>query len=505
MAINPYVDFMVEDPYQKAQREAEQRAMLAQILEQQAFQPFEQRPAPISRTEGIAKLLAAGLAGYSRREQREAEQRARQADLQSAIKSLEEISRPTEKIESEELMRMPGSDVERLELLPGKFDITPVAPEISFDNKGEVTGFTPMDITTKMREPGPGISDFDVQTEDPKLLSELRELLGDSSLGEPQRFVDEPTALSESAMFLPEMSKEQKRAGYIRMLGGGPVSQAFGQQGITDLMKPAEIPPAPLVSGGKQYDRRTGTWSDIPGYEEMEIRLAEAKRPPREPKSERIVPVKDPATGITTYVYESEAVGRSPPEPNKDSANEDKIRTEFNGRIKSFEEELAQIGKVGSILTDGLPPSGIPTAIQQDVLVTLLLKFIEPTSVVREGEFDRIVSRQGFVEAAKNIKNKLQTGAPLTPGMVKQIGEMATLFEQAANSKIRDIASQYKTLAEKRGLDITNIVLNPKYLAEPASYPSRGPASRGRPRIPGAGTGGAPAVDVGGANAIIGR
>jgi hypothetical protein len=516
--INPYVDFMVEDPYQKAQREAEQRAMLAQILEQQAFQPFEQRPAPISRTEGIAKLLAAGLAGYSRREQREAEQRARQADLQSAIKSLEEISRPTEKIESEELMRMPGQNVERLELLPGKFDITPVAPEISFDNKGEVTGFKPGELQTTMRPAGPGISGFNVET------------------GEPQQFVDEPTALSESAMFLPEMSKEQKRAAYIRMLGGGPVSQAFGQQGITDLMKPAEIPPAPVITGGMQYDRKTGTWSVIPGYEEMEIRIAEGKRPPPQPRDEPIYQVidpvtgqakyvtrseaigmsppqprdepiyqvKDPVTGQTVYVKRSEALGMSPPEADKDSSNEDKLRREFDAKAKPFLDELAQIGKVGQIL-NSVPPNGVPTAIQQDVLVTLLLKFIEPTSVVREGEFDRIVSRQGFVQKAENIKNRLLTGAPLTADMVKQIGDMAALFDQAANSKIRGIASQYKTLAEKRELDITNIVLDPNYLAEPTSYPTRGPASRGRPRIPGAGTGSAPQVDVGGANAIIGR
>lgn len=487
MAINPYVDFMVEDPYRKAQREAEQRAMLAQILEQQAFQPFEQRPAPISRAEGIAKLLAAGISGYSRRQQREAEQRARDEDIKSAIKSLEEISRPTEKIESEEIMRMPGRNIERLELLPGKFDITPVAPEISFDSKGEVTGFKPGEFETKMQAPGAGISAFDVDT------------------GEPRQFADEPTALSESAMFLPEMTKEQKRARYIQMLGGGDISQMFGQQGIADLMKPAEIPPAPLVAGGKQYDRRTGTWSDIPGYAEMEISIAEGKRPPPQPRDEPIYQVTDPVTGQTKYVTRSQAIGMSPPAPDKDSSNEDKLRREFDAKAKPFLDELAQIGKVGSILGEGLPPSGVPTSIQQDVLVTLLLKFIEPTSVVREGEFDRIVSRQGLAQKAENIKNKLFTGAPLTADMVKQIGEMAALFEQAANAKIRNIASQYKTLAGKRDLDITNIVLDPNYLAEPTGYPTRGPASRGRPRIPGAGTGSAPQVDVGGANAIIRR
>lgn len=485
--INPYVDFMVEDPYQKAQREAEQRAMLAQILEQQAFQPFEQRPAPISRTEGFAKLLAAGLAGLSRREQREAEQRARDADLESAVSELTRISRPTEKIESEELMRMPGADVERLKTLPGQFDITPIAPEIEFSRTGEVTGFKPGELKTTMQEAGPGIAGIDVET------------------GEPRQFVDQPSGLSDMGFYIPEMTKEQKRAAYIRMLGGGPVSQAFGQQGIADLMKPAEMPPAPVITGGMQYDRKTGTWSKIPGYEEMEIRIAEGKRPPPQPRDEPIYQVKDPVTGQTVYVKRSEALGMSPPEADKDSSNEDKLRREFDAKTKPFLDELAQIGKVGSILGEGLPPSGVPTQIQQDVLVTLLLKFIEPTSVVREGEFDRIVSRQGLVQKAENIKNKLFTGAPLTVDMVKQIGDMAALFEQAANAKIRNIASQYKTLAGKRNLDITNIVLDPNYLAEPTSYPTRGPASRGRPRIPGAGTGSTPQVDVGGANAIIGR
>lgn len=157
---------------------------------------------------------------------------------------------------------------------------------------------------------------------------------------------------------------------------------------------------------------------------------------------------------------------------------EDRYRREFDNAVKSDLDELAQIGKVQTIL-GSVPPGGKPNAIQQDVLVTLLMKFIEPGSVVREGEYDRLVSRQGLVARAQTLLNKIQTGEPLTGETLKQIEGLANLFNEAATNRVRTKAGRISTLATNRGLDIANIVLEPSYLQKPVAI---GTSLSGKPQ-----------------------
>lgn len=490
MVNNPYVSFATEDPYQQAAREAEQRAQLAELMKQQAFQPFEARPAPISRTEGIAKLLAAALAGMTERERRESAQKAREMDIEQATTELQRIAQPTdESVDIQELLGLPSADVERIKGVPGKFDITPTAPEFEISDTGEVSGFKPMELTTG---------------ETPDL-----------------------------GFQLPEMTPQQKRSAYIRMLGGGPVSQAFGQMGIEQTFKKPETAEfSPTVNydaagnafvvnkaGEMQYLRGVTKPEDkpkigVPGFDRFTAESLKKyeetgdenvlRDRPAPAKDERIVAVIGP-DGKPRYVRESEALGMAPASSDRTENEERKMREEFQRRVKPFEDEMSQIGKVNDILNGAKETGGIVNAIQQDVLVTLLLKFIEPTSVVREGEFDRIVSRQGFVDQAKLFIKKLNTGEPLSQQAIQQIGEMANLFNQAANNKVRRIANQYKGLAERGNLNVENVILEPNYLTPLGGERTSTSVPRNprRPRIPGSSTGTPPAVDVSSANDIV--
>lgn len=488
MAINPYVDFMVEDPYRKAQREAEQRAMLAQLLEQQAFQPFESRPVPISRTEGISKLLAAGLAGLSKREQREAEQRARDADLESAISELTRISRPTEKVESEELMRMPGADVERLKTLPGQFDISAVAPEIEFSDKGEVTGFKPMELKTEMQAAGPGISGFDVET------------------GEPRQFVDEATGLSDMGFYIPEMSKEQKRAAYIRMLGGGPVSQAFGQQGITDLMKTPQyadiaapsakdFTPASLA----EY-RKTGDPSVLVRAEAPESKVSIGT--PGFENFTRESLARYQVSGDPNDLVEKPKPAKEVDQSSVDARRfrqEDTLRSGFENQIKPYVEEIDATSKILDVAA-AIPPGQRPDPTTQQAFVILLNKFLDPGSVVREGEFARVLEAQGAFRRARMLKDKIVKGDILDEESINQIVNLARTYQTIANTKIYQRATQTSALAKRRGLDVESVILNPNFLTAPAPLSSV--------RIPGAGGGapaGTPSGSAAAANAILGK
>jgi hypothetical protein len=77
--------FRVPDEYERARMEAERRATLAQMLEAQAYQPLDVRqPAPIAPSQGLAKVLKSYLGAYEKRKAREAEEKAKGEELETA-------------------------------------------------------------------------------------------------------------------------------------------------------------------------------------------------------------------------------------------------------------------------------------------------------------------------------------------------------------------------------------------------------------------------------------
>ena len=219
--------------------------------------------------------------------------------------------------------------------------------------------------------------------------------------------------------FSPTVQYDDKGKAFV-------VSKTGNVRYLKDIQKPTEPSKPPATHGNLQWNAALGKWESIPGY-----------KPP------------DPLAGDRVR-----------------SAGEDRLRREFDNATKPDLDELSQIGKVKTIF-QSVPPGGKPNAIQQDVLVTLLMKFIEPGSVVREGEYDRLVSRQGLVARAQTLLNKVQTGEPLTGEALNQIAGLARLFEEAATNRIRKKAANISTLAGNRNLDINNIILEPSFLQKP--------------------------------------
>jgi hypothetical protein len=77
--------FRVPDEYERARLEAERRAALAQMLEAQAYEPLDIRqPAPIAPSQGLAKVLKSYLGAYEKRKAREAEEKAKSEEQETA-------------------------------------------------------------------------------------------------------------------------------------------------------------------------------------------------------------------------------------------------------------------------------------------------------------------------------------------------------------------------------------------------------------------------------------
>ena len=141
---------------------------------------------------------------------------------------------------------------------------------------------------------------------------------------------------------------------------------------------------------------------------------------------------------------------------------EDTLRNDFDKMTKDLREEMNATSKITQIV-GATPPGTRPDAITQQSLVILLNKFLDPGSVVREGEFDRVVKAQGLEGRAANLKNYILKGEPLNDTAIAQINSLAKLYSDAATSKVQKYANDYTAIAERRKLNPENVISDPRF------------------------------------------
>lgn len=147
---------------------------------------------------------------------------------------------------------------------------------------------------------------------------------------------------------------------------------------------------------------------------------------------------------------------------SKNWRNEDNLRKDFDTLTKDLREQLAQTNTISQIIS-ATPPGQKPDAITQQSLVILLNKFLDPGSVVREGEFDRVVKAQGLAGRASNLADRILKGQPLDANTIQQINGLAQLYTKAAEAKINSIAKNYTEIANKRNLDVGSVISDPRF------------------------------------------
>lgn len=146
--------------------------------------------------------------------------------------------------------------------------------------------------------------------------------------------------------------------------------------------------------------------------------------------------------------------------------NEDNLRGDFDKLTKDLRDELAATSKITQIVA-ATPPGQKPDAITQQSLVILLNKFLDPGSVVREGEFDRVVKAQGLIGQAQNLADRILRGQPLDANTIQQINGLANMYTQAATAKIQAVANNYSEIARKRNLDVGSVISDPRFRPAP--------------------------------------
>jgi hypothetical protein len=141
---------------------------------------------------------------------------------------------------------------------------------------------------------------------------------------------------------------------------------------------------------------------------------------------------------------------------------EDTLRSDFDKMTKDLREEMNATSKITQIV-NATPPGQKPDAITQQSLVILLNKFLDPGSVVREGEFDRVVKAQGLEGQARNLSDRILKGQPLDLNTINQINGLAKLYNDAATAKVQKYANDYISIADRRRLNPENVISDPRF------------------------------------------
>jgi hypothetical protein len=149
-----------------------------------------------------------------------------------------------------------------------------------------------------------------------------------------------------------------------------------------------------------------------------------------------------------------------------------RMSQQFQHQIREEDATLAATQKL-----EQLAPSMVGrnlNSIEQQTVAVLLQKFLDPASVVREGEYGRAALAMGFVDRAQMYYDSIMKGALLSPRMVNDIISMSKMYTKSASGKIQKIGDQYAQIAKRRGLDPENVITSPYYTwpGTPGSAPA---------------------------------
>ena len=471
--------FALPDEYQRQASEARRRRRMAEMLAQQAYQPGDIQNAPIPRAAPLVQGLQAYLTARAARKADEAEESAKTAGTKEARDFLRALTDPAKTMTIGEAAMQDIAQAGTPELVDGRLEYRKTAmpaptPEMIPQAGPQVRlGRRPEDDQVYMptatgRETDP--QRMAAMLANPQYKAEFTPEQKRSLALEGMLTSQNPMLQNVASAIYPTLQPEKAK------LQLGNINPAdFTPASIAAAMKSGNV--GDLVSITKPVDR---IGKPSPG----DFTIASLARFNKTGDYNDLVGIPKPAGGgrgqpPSGYRWTPEGnlqqISGGPadkPDGLSETAKyrlEDSMRTQFERLIAPLETELSQIGKITNIVSNSGGNLKNIDAISQQSLVILLNKFLDPTSVVREGEFNRVVEAQGLIGQSKNAIDRILSGKPLDASTIQQIVNLANLYERAATGKIKQYATGYGDTARKRGLDIGSIINNPNYIVEEIS------------------------------------
>jgi hypothetical protein len=151
------------------------------------------------------------------------------------------------------------------------------------------------------------------------------------------------------------------------------------------------------------------------------------------------------------------------------------LRKELQGlpQVKDFQNIAVAYDKVKRA-------GSVPSAAGDLSLIFGFMKLLDPGSTVREGEFATAQNAGGIDARLIGQYNKILSGERLAPEVRKDfLGQSENLYA-THETQYRNLARQYRTLAEQAGVDPSEVVLD---LAGDGPAPSAAPDAAGRTEV----------------------
>ena len=160
---------------------------------------------------------------------------------------------------------------------------------------------------------------------------------------------------------------------------------------------------------------------------------------------------------------------------------ETKLRGEFAKGLGTFTDVHDGYGRViaATKLRETDPAKVSPASDMS--LVFGFMKMLDPTSVVREGEYATAKNAAGIPDQIRNAYNKAKNGEFLTPDQRKDILGQATELYGTARKNADTIAGRYRNLAGQYGVDPERAAFLPPAPEAPRVRPARSPSPASGP------------------------
>jgi hypothetical protein len=216
-------------------------------------------------------------------------------------------------------------------------------------------------------------------------------------------------------------------------LGGVP-------QGFTRT-ETGELLPATVAGTGQTYQQYQGGY--ISPAEQERLRLSREQGDRQTTAAERTAVAAENTSANNQRAYVT--------------STGNQLRDEFNNNTKDYRALGSAYGNVQQAFNIDKP-----TAATDMAGVFGYMKILDPTSVVREGEYASAQNAANVPERIRNYYNKTVDGPFLSPEQRKEFAAHAQRLYDQATKDTDKLAGQYRTRAAKMGVDPSYVITDYK-------------------------------------------
>jgi hypothetical protein len=155
---------------------------------------------------------------------------------------------------------------------------------------------------------------------------------------------------------------------------------------------------------------------------------------------------------------------------------EQDLRTEYNKNTANYQAIKDSYGKVSAFGKPAKPGESVESGVNDISLIFSYMKMLDPTSVVREGEFATAENAGGVPAKVLNMYNKVLKGDRLPDSVQKEFINGATKIYNNALEHEKTVRSGITKISKNYGLNTDNIFYNVNPEAPPSSAMVEAPA-----------------------------